>query len=65
MLGPNEKLWYTNHGTNKVGVITTGGTVTEYTSGAKFLGILLTGITVGPESNVWFSGGGILGNVGT
>jgi virginiamycin B lyase len=43
------------HGTSKIGKITTGGTITEYTlpSGSEPLGI-----TAGPDGNLWFTDDG-------
>src|SRR6185437_3991877 len=51
VIGPDGNLWYTA-GNNKVGKITTSGTATEYT-----LPLLSSpsGITVGSDSNLWFT----------
>ncbi len=48
-LGPDDKLWFAEQGSNKVGNITTDGFITEYpTSGAG-------DINVGPDGNLWFT----------
>ncbi len=44
-------MWFTNYLSNKIGKITTSGTITEYTlaSGAPL------NITTGPEGDLWFT----------
>ena len=36
--GPDGKLWFTEEGTGRIGKITTGGTITEFSSGALWVG---------------------------
>lgn len=52
--GSDEKLWFADSGTNKIGKITTAGSVTEYAVGAGG-GSEPMGITNGPDGNLWFS----------
>ncbi|HXQ24747.1 MAG TPA: hypothetical protein VN812_23925, partial [Candidatus Acidoferrales bacterium] len=51
--GPDGNLWFTNSngGTNKIGMITTAGVITEYglTQGPP------DAITAGPDGNLWFA----------
>lgn len=50
-MGPDRNLWFAENGAAKIGKITTGGTITEYTiptSGPE-------GIAVGPDGNLWFT----------
>ena len=49
--GPDANLWYASIGTNKVGKITTSGTITEYAAG----GGEPRGIVSGPDKNIWFT----------
>jgi streptogramin lyase len=51
--GPDQTLWYTNPGTNKIGKITTGGGITEY--GPLPTGSKPWGIAVDAAGNVWFT----------
>lgn len=50
--GPDGKLWFTDLGTAKVGKITTGGEITEYSAELQDL----EGITSGPDGKLWFVG---------
>jgi streptogramin lyase len=50
--GQDGALWFTESGLDKIGRITTGGTVTEYTSPVTGLG--LRGIAVAPDGSLWF-----------
>lgn len=50
--GPEESLWFTNGGTDKIGKITTAGAVTEY-SATKGTGPIA--ITKGSDGNLWFA----------
>src|SRR5438132_5300295 len=53
-VGPDGKLWFLEFNgapTVKIGKITTGGTVTEYTTNSGFT----SGITAGPDGNIWFN----------
>src|SRR5215469_14273342 len=45
-VGPDRALWFTNHGNNSIGRITTGGTVTSFTD-PSISG--LAAITTGPD----------------
>jgi streptogramin lyase len=46
-------LWFTEQGTNKIGRITTGGTITQFA--IPTVGSQPTGITLGPDGNLWFT----------
>jgi streptogramin lyase/type II secretory pathway pseudopilin PulG len=52
-VGPDGNLWFTEDTGNKIGRITTGGTITEFTvptgSSSPY------GITAGPDGNLWFT----------
>lgn len=50
--GPEGNLWFTEHGTSKIGEITTAGTVSEYALPA---GSEPEGITAGSAEDVWFT----------
>src|SRR2546430_14643131 len=53
-VGPDGKLWFLEYNgapTVKIGKITTGGTVTEYTTNSGFT----SGIAAGPDGNIWFN----------
>ncbi|HEV2737680.1 MAG TPA: hypothetical protein VGU66_03780 [Candidatus Elarobacter sp.] len=52
VVGQDGALWFTENGVDKIGRITTGGTVTEYTSPVTGLG--LRGIAVAPDGSLWF-----------
>jgi len=52
-VGQDGALWFTETGLDKIGRITTGGTVTEYTSPISGLG--LRGIAVAPDGSLWFA----------
>lgn len=48
--GPDGALWFTEGDANKIGRITTSGTITEFTtSGVPF------SIAAGPDSTIWFT----------
>jgi virginiamycin B lyase len=51
--GPDGNLWFTESGGNRIGTITTGGTVTEYDIPTSSSGP--EGITSGPNSALWFT----------
>ena len=55
--GPDGNLWFTENGSSSIGRITTGGTVTEFPSGA----FEPYGITAGPDGNLWFTDSNNLG----
>jgi virginiamycin B lyase len=52
VVGPDGNIWFTENLANKIGMITTNGTVTEFpiptADSAPF------GITVGPDGALWF-----------
>src|SRR6266700_3366866 len=53
--GPDRALWFTNHGNNSIGRITTAGAVTNYT-GTGISGP--AGIAAGPDGALWFTNTG-------
>ena len=63
--GSDGNLWFTEYGGNKIGRITTGGAITEYTIPTGSSGPW--GITSGPDNNIWFTemGGNKIGCVTT
>ncbi len=63
-VGSDKNLWFTNYGTNKIGKITTSGTITEY---ALPTGSEPYGIVGGPDGNLWFTdyGTGKVGKITT
>jgi streptogramin lyase len=50
--GPDGNLWFTENNTDKIGVMTTAGALTEYSVPTSGSG--LSGITAGPDGNLWF-----------
>lgn len=54
-LGPDHNVWFVENGKNQVANVTTGGTITEYSTGIT--GSLLQFITTGPDGNLWFTEG--------
>ncbi|KWT92182.1 virginiamycin B lyase family protein [Candidatus Magnetominusculus xianensis] len=62
-LGPDGNLWFTESYGNKIGKITPTGTVTEFSSTKSgniddyqiAAGSYPTGITLGPDGNLWFT----------
>ena len=48
--GPDANLWFTNGGTDKIGKITTSGSLTQYAAGHAEP----QGIASGPDKNLWF-----------
>ena len=54
-LGPDGKIWYTTYSSSvhHVGNLDMSGNFTEYSTGTA----RLTGVTTGPDSNLWFSEG--------
>jgi hypothetical protein len=50
--GPDGNLWFVENNGNKIGKITTSGTITEY---ALPSGRWPEGITAGPDGNLWFT----------
>jgi streptogramin lyase len=55
-VGQDGALWFTESGLDKIGRITTGGTVSEYASPVTGLG--LRGIAVAPDGSLWFAESG-------
>ncbi len=51
--GPDGALWFTEVIGNKIGRITTNGSVTEFSGLTP--SAFATGIAVGPDSNLWFA----------
>ncbi len=60
--GPDGALWFTESAGNKIGRITTAGSITEFpiptTGGANL-------ITAGPDGNLWFTASNKIGRVTT
>src|SRR5262249_24660210 len=55
--GPDGNLWFTESGVGKIGRITPGGVLTEFslpTTGGQ-TNTLLGGIARGPDGNLWFT----------
>ena len=61
--GPDGNLWFTESTAGQIGRITTGGVITEFSTGSAGSGP--KGIVTGPDGNVWFteSGANILGRI--
>src|SRR6266487_2029527 len=56
--GPDGNLWFTETATNKIGRITTGGAITEFTlptTCGSSGGCGPYAITAGPDGNLWFT----------
>lgn len=53
--GPDGHLWYTDWVGDKIGRVTTSGTVTTYSLPAESEPL---GITVGPDGMLWFANQG-------
>jgi virginiamycin B lyase len=51
-MGPDGRLWFTEFGASKIGAITTGGVISEWSlpSGSE-----PDGITAGPDGRLWFT----------
>jgi virginiamycin B lyase len=60
--GPDGNLWFSDRN-GAVGRITTGGTVTRFTSGLN-PGSAVSSIAMGPDGNMWFSDPGTTRAVG-
>jgi streptogramin lyase len=52
--GPDGNLWFTERAANKVGVVTTSGVMTEYSTGTSSPEKIVTG----PDGNLWFTNRG-------
>jgi virginiamycin B lyase len=61
--GSDGNLWFSDRN-GAVGQITTGGTVTEFTTGLN-PGSAVRSIAMGPDGNMWFSDPGTTRAVGT
>ncbi len=53
--GPDGRVWFTGFSGDNLAAVTTGGTVTEYPTGAL---TQPNGIAVGPDGNLWTGGYG-------
>jgi streptogramin lyase len=51
--GPDGNLWFTEQGANKIGIITTAGSITSISRGMT--GAMPSAITAGPDGNIWFT----------
>ncbi len=51
--GPDGNLWFTERNGNKIGRITTGGVITEFTHSHR--NSRPYDITTGPDGNLWFT----------
>src|SRR5207253_959918 len=51
--GPDGNVWFTEYNGNKIGKITTSGTITEYTVPSATSNP--HSITAGPDGNLWFT----------
>jgi len=52
--GPDGALWFTAHDRNKIGRITTAGTVTEFVIPVPARVFVYTDIVSGPDGALWF-----------
>ena len=64
--GPDGNLWYVDPAANVIGRITTGGSITEFTTGLD-PAAEPTAITKGPDGKLWFTekGTGRIGRIST
>src|SRR5262249_47534102 len=64
--GPDGALWFTELLGNRIGRITTAGTITEFSAGMS-VGAGPIGITTGPDGALWFTefGGNRIGRITT
>ena len=64
--GPDGNLWYVDPAANVIGRITTGGSITEFTTGLH-AAAQPTAITKGPDGALWFTekGTGRIGRIST
>jgi streptogramin lyase len=64
--GPDGNLWYVDPAANVIGRITTGGSITEFTTGLH-AAAQPTAITKGPDGKLWFTekGTGRIGRIST
>src|SRR5262245_4523867 len=54
-VGPHGALWFTEFAGQKIGRITTGGAITEFSVPPSFP----IGITTGPDGALWFTESGL------
>src|SRR5579862_1669992 len=52
--GPDGALWFLENGVGRVGRITTGGVISEYSAPALVATGVFVGIVTGPDGNIWF-----------
>ena len=52
--GPDGAIWFTEENGNRIGRITTGGAITEFTGGLT-AGALPVEIVAGPDGRLWFT----------
>jgi streptogramin lyase len=52
--GPDGNVWFVESGANKIGRLTTSGSLTEFSAGLS-ANAGLVGITAGPDGNLWFT----------
>lgn len=52
--GPDGALWFTEGGYNKIGRITTAGSLTEYSLPSETFPYVNVGLTVGADGAMWF-----------
>jgi len=64
-VGPDSALWFTESAGNKIGRITTGGTITEFA--IPTANVSPQGIAAGPDGALWFTeqNGGNIGRITT
>jgi len=60
--GPDGNMWFTEEFGNRIGRITPGGSITEFSNGIT-ANAGLSDITAGPDGNLWFAETG-LGQIG-
>ena len=54
--GPDNNVWFTEPYSNRVGKITTAGTITEFSTAGGTVPIDPDDIVTGPDGNLWFGG---------
>jgi streptogramin lyase len=57
-VGPDNALWYVENGANKIGRITTGGSISEFSTGMTS-GAMAQSIASGPDGRLWFTESGL------
>jgi virginiamycin B lyase len=56
-VGPDDNLWFTEIGGDRIGRVPAAGRITEFRKGIA-RGAAPNGITAGPEDNLWFTEAG-------